>query len=698
MATTYNDNGGAVNGSNLEYTFSFAYLKTEDVKVSLNGSTQATTKYAVTTSPTKITFNNTNVDSTVQESTGAPKTGVTVRVYRDTDVDTAKAVYASGSSIRAVDLNNNQDQVLYALQEEQTQRGLAVTTTVQGEMSAADKVKLDAIEASATADQTNAEIRAAVEAATDSNVFTDADHTKLNAIEASATADQTDAEIRAAVEAASDSNVFTDADHSKLNAIEASADVTDATNVNAAGAVMNSDLDGKGELLVGDGSGDPSALAVGTNGYILTADSTESTGMKWAANAGSGSSGGNDITVIDESTTLTTAATKFTFAGAGVTATEPSTDEITVTIPGGSTFTTITEDGSGDITFDATKTGGTGDNIVWDKSEAAFECGSDVIFKVGTGRIYEIDDAGETWDGDIVFGNFAANNDVYISSYNAVKIGTNANTTDDHVAYFKTPIGGASEDGYVKLYYTPHAGSPSNRIETTSTGTTLFKDVFFDNSTNAGKDILWDESDDALEFADDVKATFGTGGDLELYHNATDSYIDNDTGNLYIRNNVASDVGGDIYIRPHDNEEGIKIIHDGGVEIYHNNVKKLETTATGATVTGTVAATAFTGDGSALTGISAGTALTGSTNNTLVTVTGANAIAGEAKLTFDGTVLAVDGSQAGACVRSPIYENPKELAENHTLGANYNGMAAGPFTIASGKSLTIESGATFTVV
>ena len=68
------------------------------------------------------------------------------------------------------------------------------------------------------------------------------DGTKLDGIEASATADQTNAEIRAAVEAASDSNVFTDADHTKLNAIEASADVTDATNVTAAGALMDSEL------------------------------------------------------------------------------------------------------------------------------------------------------------------------------------------------------------------------------------------------------------------------------------------------------------------------------------------------------------------------------------------------------------------------------------------------------------------------
>ena len=50
-------------------------------------------------------------------------------------------------------------------------------------------------EAAATADQTDAEIRTAVEAASDSNVFTDADHSKLNGIEASATADQTKSDI-----------------------------------------------------------------------------------------------------------------------------------------------------------------------------------------------------------------------------------------------------------------------------------------------------------------------------------------------------------------------------------------------------------------------------------------------------------------------------------------------------------------------
>ena len=83
-------------------------------------------------------------------------------------------------------------------------------------------------------------------------------------------------------------NDFTDADHTKLNGIEASADVTDATNVDAAGAVMNSDLATKGQILVGDGSGDPTALSVGTNDYVLTADSNEATGVKWAAASGGG--------------------------------------------------------------------------------------------------------------------------------------------------------------------------------------------------------------------------------------------------------------------------------------------------------------------------------------------------------------------------------------------------------------------------
>ena len=68
------------------------------------------------------------------------------------------------------------------------------------------------------------------------------DKLKLDAIEANAKADQTGAEIKSLYEGESDTNAFTDALLSKLNGIEASADVTDATNVNASGAVMHTDI------------------------------------------------------------------------------------------------------------------------------------------------------------------------------------------------------------------------------------------------------------------------------------------------------------------------------------------------------------------------------------------------------------------------------------------------------------------------
>tara|TARA_B100000287_G_scaffold269290_1_gene253418 strand:+ start:10063 stop:12081 length:2019 start_codon:yes stop_codon:yes gene_type:complete len=70
-------------------------------------------------------------------------------------------------------------------------------------------------------------------------------------------------------------------DGAKLDGIEASADVTDATNVNAAGAIMESDVDAKGDILAGTADNTVSRLAVGTDGYVLKADSSTTTGLAW---------------------------------------------------------------------------------------------------------------------------------------------------------------------------------------------------------------------------------------------------------------------------------------------------------------------------------------------------------------------------------------------------------------------------------
>ena len=127
----------------------------------------------------------------------------------------------------------------------------------------AEETKLAGIEASATADQSAAEIKTAYESNADTNAFTDADHTKLDGIEASATADQSAAEIKTAYESNADTNAFTDADHTKLDGIEASADVTDATNVTAAGALMDSEVTNLAQVKAFD-SADYATAAHGT--------------------------------------------------------------------------------------------------------------------------------------------------------------------------------------------------------------------------------------------------------------------------------------------------------------------------------------------------------------------------------------------------------------------------------------------------
>ena len=126
------------------------------------------------------------------------------------------------------------------------------------------------------------------------------DGTKLDGIETGATADQTAAEIRSLVEAATDSNVFTDADHTKLNGIEASADVTDTTNVTAAGALMDSEVTNLAQVKAFDSS-DYATAAQGTTadaalpkaGGTMTGNLKFPDGTRIKIGSGSSAAGGD---------------------------------------------------------------------------------------------------------------------------------------------------------------------------------------------------------------------------------------------------------------------------------------------------------------------------------------------------------------------------------------------------------------------
>jgi hypothetical protein len=90
-----------------------------------------------------------------------------------------------------------------------------------------------------------------------------------------------------------------------------------------------------------------------------------------------------------------------------------------------------------------------------------------------------------------------------------------------------------------------------------------------------------------IALGDNDKATFGSSDDLQIYHNANQSFIeDAGTGDLYIR---AAD---NLRIQSYgDNEDMIKAVKDGAVTLYHNNATRLATTVTGIDISGTVTAT-----------------------------------------------------------------------------------------------------------
>ena len=143
----------------------------------------------------------------------------------------------------------------------------------------------------------------------------------------------------------------------------------------------------------------------------------------------------------------------------------------------------------------------------------------------------------------------------------------------------------------------------------------------------------------------------GGSNDLKIYHDSSHSYIqDTGTGNLKL-------LGSTVQIGKSDGSEfGCVFTEDGSIQLRHDNSTKLETASGGITVTGTVAATAYTGDGSALSGVAS--------------------------------------TVADGC----IYENSQTISNNYTITTNKNAMSAGPITIASGATLTIPSGSTYTIV
>tara|TARA_R100001460_G_scaffold94324_1_gene136385 strand:+ start:1177 stop:2139 length:963 start_codon:yes stop_codon:yes gene_type:complete len=134
-----------------------------------------------------------------------------------------------------------------------------------------------------------------------------------------------------------------------------------------------------------------------------------------------------------------------------------------------------------------------------------------------------------------------------------------------------------------------------------------------------------------LNLGDDVDINFGDSTDLKIFHNGSDSIIqDAGTGDLVV-------AGDNVQITNSAQSENQAVFtSNGAVELYHNNAKKIETSATGVTITGVAAATTVTGDGSGLTSLNGSNISSGTVADARISTLTAS------KLT--GALPAIDGS------------------------------------------------------
>ena len=132
----------------------------------------------------------------------------------------------------------------------------------------------------------------------------------------------------------------------------------------------------------------------------------------------------------------------------------------------------------------------------------------------------------------------------------------------------------------------------------------------------------------------------GLGSDLQIYHDGSNSYIkEAGTGNLQIQSANVVEI---------EKDDGTKVARfhpDGAVQLYNNGNVKLETASGGVTVTGTVAATSYTGDGSSLTGIEAGITTEAASISGITTYLNLSKDDHELVVTGTNTISVIGGAQ-----------------------------------------------------
>ena len=205
--------------------------------------------------------------------------------------------------------------------------------------------------------------------------------------------------------------------------------------------------------------------------------------------------------------------------------------------------------------------------------------------------------------------------------------------------------------------------------------------------------------------ASDDRLVFGPGSDLQIYHNGTDSHIDNGTGELALRSDR-------IRFRGATGNETLAFFQENdAAELYFNNTKRFETTSGGASVNGNLdvssgidvaGASTFT-DPVVHNYTSAVQLPVGTTAQRPASPSTGdfrfNSTTTQAEI-YDGssfTAVGGSGGGTGGGGEQIFFESENEMNSSYTISSNHNALVAGPLTIASGATLTINSPSVVTI-
>jgi len=385
-----------------------------------------------------------------------------------------------------------------------------------------------------------------------------------------------------------------------------------ANTAKVSNATHTGEVTGSTALTIADNVVDEANLKVSnspTNGYFLSAQSGNTGGLTWAEVTtdlvgdtspqlgGDLLSNGNDIDFADND--------KANF-GAG--------DRLSIYHDSSSGHSFIKETGSGSLVINANDF--YVQNVATETMIKAASNGAAELYHNNTLRLATTN-IGVTITGDLSFSSASSkairlgdNDRIYFGDGEDFWIGSNGSNGEvsgslwyyNHQNYYdnvRIRLGNSQDlefyhdasHSWIKnntgnLYINPKGGEvgialvPDGKVEL------RYDDVTKLETASGGVDISGALSvTNGISLPDLKELKLGDNNDLIIVHTGFASYINNNSGDLYIRNDNAND-NANILIQARDGENSIYCHDDGAVELYHDNSKKLETTSTGVNITG----------------------------------------------------------------------------------------------------------------